>query len=79
MTYFTRLLFLFSLCLLSTSADLYSNVSQAAASRQVGEWQHQYNKYISKELKHRTSGCTLDKLQYRREWYVPHKDKLIRY
>lgn len=63
------------LCLLfiyftSIHAHPYSNGSQAAASKQIKEWQHQYNRYIFETLKHRTSGCTFDKLQFRREWYV---------
>lgn len=43
---------------------------QAAAYKQAQDWQKQYNEYIFKELEGRTSGCTKDKLQYRREWYV---------
>ena len=53
-----------------THGLFYGNHSQAVAVRQIKSWQHQYNRYILKTLKHRTSGCTLDKLQYRREWYL---------
>ena len=44
--------------------------TQAAAYKQAQDWQKQYNEYIFKELEGRTSGCTKEKLQYRREWYV---------
>ena len=72
MASFVAFIFLMFTCFDFTHSISYSNDSQAAASRQIDKWQHQYNKYIFKSLKHRTSGCTLDKLQYRREWYVLH-------
>ncbi|KAL8809453.1 MAG: hypothetical protein Q9200_003400 [Gallowayella weberi] len=41
---------------------------QAAASKQIKVWQEEYNRYIFKALENRTTGCTKEKLQYRREW-----------
>ena len=74
---FLKVVFFLSICLAFTHAEFNSSISQAAASRQIKEWQHRYNSYIFKTLKHRTSGCTLDKLQYRQEWYVLHKTSVI--
>ena len=53
--------------------------TQAAAYKQAQDWQRQYNEYIFKQLEGRTSGCTKDKLQYRREWYVSYKVPRFRY
>lgn len=62
------------LCLfLAYVAGTYAHVTgdpQAAASKQIKDWQNQYNQYIFKTLANRTSGCTTDKLQFRREWQV---------
>ncbi|KAI4221139.1 MAG: hypothetical protein LQ349_007919 [Xanthoria aureola] len=61
-------LFLFSLSFLAVRADGEVNNTQAAAAKQIRAWQDQYNNYIFEALANRTSGCTYDKLQYRREW-----------
>lgn len=58
-----RILFLVSLSLTAVQAYSSQNDTQAAAS-----WQDQYNTYIFETLANRTSGCTYNKLQYRREW-----------
>ena len=65
---FLSILYLLFIYIDSIHAHQYANGSQAAASKQIKEWQHQYNKYIFETLQHRTSGCTFDKLQFRREW-----------
>lgn len=61
-------LFLFSLSFLAVRADGEVNNTQAAAAKQIRAWQDQYNNYIFEALANRISGCTYDKLQYRREW-----------
>ena len=43
---------------------------QQAASRQIEKWQRQYNEQILKTVKERKSGCTAEKLIYRKEWSV---------
>lgn len=50
------------------NGSLPPNGPEAAAAKKVKDWQRQYNEYILKKLESRTSGCTKDKLQYRREW-----------
>lgn len=62
-------LYLFFVHVLGTCAQVTGD-PQAAASKQIKDWQNQYNQYIFKTLANRTSGCTTDKLQIRREWQV---------
>ena len=68
MKWFINILCLLFIHSTSVHAHMYLNGSQAAATRQIREWQHQYNQYIFETLQLRTSGCTFDKLQFRREW-----------
>lgn len=41
---------------------------QRRATRQIGSWQLEYNEYTDGVLHNRQSGCTPDKLRYRKEW-----------
>lgn len=41
---------------------------QANASRQITEWQTQYNHYIEATIKTRKTGCTSENIVYRQEW-----------
>ena len=45
-----------------------NNNSEAVASRQITEWQEQYNEYIEAMVKTHDSGCTSENIVYRQEW-----------
>ena len=68
MIVFIKSVLITSICLVIVCAQAHSNDSQAAASQKIKDWQYQYNRYVFDTLKHRESGCTFEKLQYRREW-----------
>ncbi|KAI4223670.1 MAG: hypothetical protein L6R40_008491 [Gallowayella cf. fulva] len=65
-----QLIYLLSACIVSSihAHPPHRKDPQAVASKQIKAWQKQYHEYIFKTLENRTSGCTKDKLQYRREW-----------
>ena len=45
-------------------------VSEISASLQIAKWQLEYNVNVLKSLAGKKTGCTIDKLSYRREWSV---------
>lgn len=51
-------------------ADRYANTSEVHATKQVNEWQAQYNQYIEATIKTRQEGCTAKNIVKRQEWYV---------
>lgn len=61
------------ICLLYTVGNFIEaapapDKSEEAASRQINDWQKQYNKYVKATVKTRNSGCTKDNVIYRQEW-----------
>ncbi|KAL8992382.1 MAG: hypothetical protein Q9169_007140 [Polycauliona sp. 2 TL-2023] len=70
-----RLICLLSLSAVAVRAQGSGNQTEAAASKRIQQLQQQYNDYIFETLANRTTGCTYDKLQYRREWgsLTPHQ------
>ncbi|KAL8730721.1 MAG: hypothetical protein Q9181_004572, partial [Wetmoreana brouardii] len=62
----------FFTCLLYMAAAVVEaapqNSSEAAASRQIIQWQRQYNRYIGDTIKKRKTGGTKDKIIFRQEW-----------
>lgn len=67
-----------SVCLLYAAGSLVqanpvyrnANTSEAAATKQINDWQAQYNKYIEATIKTRQVGCTAENIVKRQEWYV---------
>ncbi|KAI4088879.1 MAG: hypothetical protein LQ344_005765 [Seirophora lacunosa] len=74
-----RLICLLCICALVVHGHPHTNDTQVAASKQIKKWQHQYNKYIFKTLAKRSSGCTIEKLQFRREWSSLSPESRIEY
>lgn len=67
-----------SVCLLYAAGSLVqanpvhrnANTSEVEATKQINEWQAQYNKYIEATIKTRRVGCTPENIVKRQEWYV---------
>lgn len=61
-------------CLIYVTRDFINAApsldSEAAASRQIADWQKQYSEYIDATIQTRNSGCTKDNIVYRQEWLV---------
>lgn len=53
---------------LLTNAGPIDDPDEAAASRQIGQWQRQYNQFIEETVKSHHSGCTSENIVYRQEW-----------
>lgn len=54
----------------ATPVHRHANASEADATRQINEWQAQYNQYIEAMVKTRQTGCTAENIVERQEWYV---------
>lgn len=67
-----------SVCLLYAAGSLvqatpvyrYANTTEAQATKQINEWQAQYNQYIEATVKTRQTGCTAENIVKRQEWYA---------
>lgn len=66
-----------SVCLLYAAGSLvqatpvygHADTSEANATKQIDEWQAQYNRYIEATVKTRKTGCTAKNIVKRQEWY----------
>ncbi|KAK9442113.1 uncharacterized protein VB005_03168 [Metarhizium brunneum] len=52
---------------------------QRRATRQIAFWQGEYNDYADGVLRHRQSGCTPDKILYRKEWGALSREERLGY
>lgn len=54
----------------ATPVYRHANTSEADATKQINEWQAQYNQYIKATVKTRQTGCTAENILKRQEWYL---------